>query len=115
VLTRLQEAALVQPDREAAGSWDFVRPLLRATVLALLDTRLHTELLQRAAQAQRRTNLPIAPTTIVGRLREQAVVRDLLRHAPLITLRGVGGRGKTRLAQAVAASLLDTYPDPGHC
>jgi non-specific serine/threonine protein kinase len=57
------------------------------------------------------TNLPRALTSFVGRTREQAEVARLLQEAPLVTLTGAGGCGKTRLARQVAATLLAAYPD----
>jgi MoxR-like ATPase len=48
-------------------------------------------------------NLPFAITSFVGRQREIREVRELLATARLVTLTGVGGAGKTRLATEVAA------------
>jgi predicted ATPase len=58
-------------------------------------------------------NLPLQPTPLVGREREVAAVCALLRreHVRLVTLTGVGGVGKTRLALQVAAELVDDFPD----
>jgi predicted ATPase/class 3 adenylate cyclase len=58
-----------------------------------------------------RHNLPVAPSSFIGRESELKAVRDLLRSSRLVTLCGVGGVGKTRLALQVAAGLLDVYPD----
>jgi non-specific serine/threonine protein kinase len=58
-----------------------------------------------------RSNLPVQPTSFIGREREQAEVAALLGRAPLVTLMGAGGCGKTRLALAVAAMVLEDYPD----
>src|SRR6187455_2454460 len=46
--------------------------------------------------------LPLALTSFVGREREVAEVEQLLAASRLVTLTGVGGAGKTRLALAVA-------------
>lgn len=50
-----------------------------------------------------RGNLPLQATSFVGRKEALAEVARLLRAGPLITLSGVGGIGKTRLALEVAA------------
>ncbi len=58
-------------------------------------------------------NLPIEPTRLIGREREvEHVRRQLLEpDVRLVTLTGAGGSGKTRVALAVAAALLDTFKD----
>jgi predicted ATPase/class 3 adenylate cyclase/Tfp pilus assembly protein PilF len=60
-----------------------------------------------------RNNLPLQPTPLVGREKEVAEVRDLLRGEAtrLLTLTGPGGTGKTRLALQGAADLLDDFSD----
>jgi predicted ATPase/class 3 adenylate cyclase len=60
-----------------------------------------------------RNNLPLQPTPLVGREKEVAEVRGLLRREEtrLLTLTGPGGTGKTRLALQAAADLLDDFPD----
>ena len=56
-------------------------------------------------------NLPAQVTSFVGRDRELAAVAGALDDARLVTITGVGGVGKTRLALHVAAELLPRYPD----
>jgi class 3 adenylate cyclase len=56
-------------------------------------------------------NLPNEVTSFIGRERELAQVGELVRQARLVTLIGLGGLGKTRLALHVAAESLDEYPD----
>lgn len=58
-------------------------------------------------------NLPVQLTPFIGRRQEMEAVGALLlrEDARLITLTGVGGTGKTRLALQVAASLLDHFED----
>jgi len=58
-----------------------------------------------------RGNLPRSGTTLIGRDDELASVAALIRTHPLVTLSGVGGVGKTRLALAAAARVADTFPD----
>jgi predicted ATPase/class 3 adenylate cyclase len=57
------------------------------------------------------TNLPIQATTFIGREDEVNVVTGLLGRSPLVTLTGVGGVGKTRLALQVGAELLARMRD----
>ncbi|GAA2093986.1 BTAD domain-containing putative transcriptional regulator [Kitasatospora saccharophila] len=59
----------------------------------------------------RRSHLPLALTSFVGRERESATVRQLLDTTRLVTLTGPGGAGKTRLALEVAAGLAADFPD----
>src|SRR5690242_9711092 len=58
-----------------------------------------------------RDNLPVQLTSFIGREREIADIRRLLRTARLLTLTGAGGSGKTRLALQVASGLSDDFPD----
>ena len=55
--------------------------------------------------------LPSQPTALIGREREVAQLRGLLLSPEirLLTLVGTGGTGKTRLALAVAADLVDAF------
>lgn len=50
---------------------------------------------------------------LLGRVREQAMVADLLRAegTRIVSLTGLGGIGKTRLAQAVMAQVKDAFAD----
>jgi predicted ATPase/DNA-binding CsgD family transcriptional regulator len=56
-------------------------------------------------------NLPVQLTSFIGRDRELADVRRLLRQHRLVTLTGAGGCGKTRLAVHVAGDLAVEHPD----
>ena len=58
-----------------------------------------------------RHNLPLARTSFIGRGRETLEVKRLLAMTRLLTLTGVGGSGKTRLALKVASDLAGAYPD----
>ena len=56
-------------------------------------------------------NLPAELTSFVGRRGELAEVRRLLAGSRLVTLTGVGGVGKTRLALRAAAGLRRAFRD----
>ncbi|MGW1667473.1 ATP-binding protein [Streptomyces sp. NPDC002324] len=56
-------------------------------------------------------NLPTAFTSFVGRRRDLGEVRRVLGSARLLTLTGVGGVGKTRLALEAAAASRRAFPD----
>jgi predicted ATPase len=56
-------------------------------------------------------NLRPATTSLIGRESEVAEVEAAVKGPRLVTLTGVGGVGKTRLAVEVAARLADEFPD----
>lgn len=56
-------------------------------------------------------NLPRQLTSFIGRDREMEDVKRLIRSSALLTLTGLGGSGKTRLALQVAADLVEAFPD----
>ena len=58
-----------------------------------------------------RHNLPSPATALVGRIAELVELRRLAADQRLVTVTGAGGVGKTRLAQQVAAELVDRFPD----
>ncbi len=58
-----------------------------------------------------RSNLPEATTSFVGRERDLVGIKRLLPAKRLITIVGVGGIGKTRLALQIAAEVIGAYGD----
>ncbi len=62
------------------------------------------------ATSGRTTTVPMAATDLVGREQELESLRVLVRDAALVTLKGPGGVGKSRLALEVARSSA-TFPD----
>lgn len=85
--------------REPEHVYQLLHPALRADFPPLnsLDNHPH--------------NLPRQLTSFVGREWEMAAVTQRLASAPLVTLLGTGGVGKTRLALQVAAEQMEAYPD----
>ncbi|MFF5206326.1 BTAD domain-containing putative transcriptional regulator [Streptosporangium sp. NPDC000396] len=55
--------------------------------------------------------LPAAPTSFVGREKELTELAELLDKARLLTLTGVGGVGKSRLAMQLGENLRGRFPD----
>ena len=64
-----------------------------------------------AVTAAQHTNLPIQSSSLVGRERELAEAGGLLAVHRLLTLTGLGGSGKTRLALQLAAAAAGQFPD----
>src|SRR5271169_1161143 len=56
-------------------------------------------------------NLRPQTTSFIGRESEVAELKTVVKSHRLVTLAGVGGVGKTRLALEVAARLADEFPD----
>jgi predicted ATPase len=56
-------------------------------------------------------NLRAATTSFIGRESEVGELQAAVKAHRLVTLTGVGGVGKTRLALEVAARLVDEFPD----
>jgi len=76
--------------------------------------QLHDQILTREALKLPRwlpNNLPHRLTRFIGRQYEVAEVECLLGENRMVTLTGVGGTGKTRLALKVASGLLKTFAD----
>ncbi len=84
----------------------FVLPVVES-VLGLSRTVSPVQPLQPLAL----TNLAQQPNSFIGREKEMAEIRLLYGRTRLLTLTGVGGCGKTRLAQQLGANLLASYPD----
>jgi predicted ATPase/DNA-binding SARP family transcriptional activator len=92
---RLLDAELgLEPGEELK---ELERAILRHEVAAVPDV-------------EARHNLPARATSFVGRERELAELERLLRERRLITLTGMGGSGKTRLALEAAGRQVDVWP-----
>ena len=64
-----------------------------------------------AASGPEDWHLPDPPTDMIGRQPEMDAIRALLRTERLVTLTGMGGLGKTRLAIAVARSSRPEFSE----
>jgi predicted ATPase/DNA-binding SARP family transcriptional activator len=62
-------------------------------------------------QARARSNLPMPPSSLIGRESELAEAGALLGRHQLLTLTGPGGSGKTRLAIELAVRAADDFPE----
>lgn len=78
---------------------------------AVQPVRRHGTTRRDAPSAQRHHNLPLLLSSFIGRDQEFAHVMAQLEAARLLTLTGVGGCGKTRLALEVAHAIVPKYPD----
>jgi len=101
----------------ALDAWRFrdlgehrLRDLVRSERIWQLDSSDAPASLASLGTRASRGNLPVARTHVIGREGDVARVVDLLDRGPLVTLVGVGGVGKTTLAQTVARRLEDDYP-----
>jgi predicted ATPase len=91
----------------ARRGYRFVGPLTELRELRELRERRPSD--DRAGD--KRTNLPEPLTSFIGRERELVEIKRLLPGKRLLTLVGVGGIGKTRLALQAAAEVMDAYRD----
>jgi len=60
---------------------------------------------------QTQAHLPEEPNRFIGREREIAELRRMLRQVRALTLCGPGGIGKTRLALRILSGAADEFPD----
>jgi non-specific serine/threonine protein kinase len=89
-------AALELPPDAAEQLWAAVKPVRRHGSLP---------------RGGRRDNLPVGLTSFVGREKELATIAARLKTVRLLTLTGVGGCGKTRLAIEAARAVSERYRD----
>jgi predicted ATPase/DNA-binding CsgD family transcriptional regulator len=73
--------------------------------------RTQTGTIVRVPRSTREGNLPAPLTSIVGRDRELARLKELVAANRLVTVTGAGGTGKTRVALTLAAELEPAYPN----
>ena len=96
----------------AAPTAQALRQLLAAARLAgHVPAELLADSADTAPPAVRGLNLPAPLTTFIDRTIERYEIGRLIVTHRLVTLRGPGGVGKTRLALAVAEDVAAAFPD----
>jgi predicted ATPase/DNA-binding SARP family transcriptional activator len=112
--------ALYRAERQAdaLGAYQRARTLLDqelgiepAEELKALERSILRHDVPPARSPEQRHNLPAPLTSFIGRETELAEVERLLENARLVTLTGVGGVGKTRLAVEAARRALTDFPE----
>ena len=88
-----------------------VQALNRARELGVLQVGMRITAASTAIMTKSLHNFPVPVTHFIGRTREIAEVKQLLSASRLLTLTGVGGTGKTRLAIRVASEVADNFAD----
>ncbi len=114
------EAAMARDPRDrpsAAALGEQIKQIQAVQGFAVDDMALlgepDDEPQQRPAAADLRRsagNLPVELTSFIGRRTEVSDVTKLLSSSRLVTLTGIGGVGKTRLALRVAAGAAPEFP-----
>lgn len=101
---------------DALAAYGDARRLLREELglepgeeLKGLERAILRQEVEPVAPVESRHNLPAATTSFVGRERELAELERLLRDRRLVTLTGMGGSGKTRLALEAVRSRADAW------
>jgi predicted ATPase len=92
-------------DRFASAS--VVREALQNSVQPVHSLSVHQE----DAPALPPHNLPVQPTSFIGRVKQITELKGLLSHTHLLSLTGSGGCGKTRLSLQVAEEVLEQFAD----
>ncbi len=101
-LQRRRDKALEESAPDAGGE------RVRSSVSAIAEVSTADERLDTSPTPG---NLPLEMTSFVGRRADLSEVRNALSVARLVTLTGVGGIGKTRLALRAAATVQRGFTD----
>jgi len=96
---------------QAPGGEHWIETLARRGYRYVGPVAAPTDLRDSASASRPRSNLPEPLTSFIGRERELVQMKRLLPSKRLLTIVGVGGIGKTRLALQAAAEVVDAYCD----
>src|SRR5918993_2246962 len=107
---QLEKILLRELGTEPAASSCALREEIAAGRFPLLETQSLGSELKKSPEAAKH-NLPTPRTSFVGREREIVESKRELAMTRLLTLTGMGGSGKTRLALEVARDLVSAYQD----
>ncbi|MCW2626162.1 protein kinase [Mycobacterium sp.] len=115
-VSALVEKAMSRDAWERPSAADLGEELAHVATRGLAATQippLSSQPLTRAVDfgPRRPGNLPLELTGFIGRLAELAEVTRLLSASRLVTLTGIGGVGKTRLALRAATETHQDFPD----
>lgn len=106
-----RQADALDTARAATGLLDRELGLEPGEELRRLEREILRQEVPAAPPRETRHNLSAPATSFVGREAELAVVEELLRAHRLVTVTGVGGCGKTRLALEVARRQAGAWRD----
>ncbi len=90
------------------GLRDLDRPV---RIFQLVVAGLRDDFPDLATRARVPSNLPTQRSSFIGRVRESEEVVELVHRHRIVTLTGIGGCGKTRLAIHTANQMLEEFDD----
>jgi predicted ATPase/DNA-binding SARP family transcriptional activator len=106
-----RQAEALEAYRRARSHLDEHLGLEPSEELKALEQAILRHEVEPALPPEERHNLPAQLTSFIGRKRELEEVGELLEQARVVTLTGVGGAGKTRLALEAARRAVSDFPD----
>ncbi len=107
-----------EPEQRFARVQDFAEALQDASLVASTPLTFHTPIEERKAlrtvdKPEPHWKVPATFTTFIGREKDLAAIETMLLRSEvrLLSLVGIGGIGKTRLALQIAAQIRSSFAD----